>query len=316
MNPYLKQRCACCKGYFAGDEDIVTCPDCGAPVHRICWEKLGHCPYADKHGTGFEWKPEIPKQKTDTPPYFPPDPDNGPDTVFTDENHTASDRTDQTHSQNTDFFGQEENLEKWFKEQEDNFYRNSDANTEKKFMGVSEMELNRFLCPYPGKGAYTANLLKTMALTGKKASLNVFALFLTPIYQFYRRMYLPAILLTFAYVLLSIPQMLFILGNFYGSEAASAMLSNPSYLALNTIFYYISIALSIIMGIFGDRLYLNWAVKKIKSIRENFDDDTSEEYYSALSRAGNPGIRFGLLGLVVLAVISYVVVQVVFSPLM
>ena len=94
------------------------------------------------------------------------------------------------------------------------------------------------------------------------------------------------------------------------------MLSNPSYLALNTIFYYISIALSIIMGIFGDRLYLNWAVKKIKSIRENFDDDTSEEYYSALSRAGNPGIRFGLLGLVVLAVISYVVVQVVFSPLM
>ena len=38
-------------------DDIVVCPDCGAPYHRACYEKQGGCVYADKHGTGFEWTP-------------------------------------------------------------------------------------------------------------------------------------------------------------------------------------------------------------------------------------------------------------------
>lgn len=318
MNPYLKQRCACCKGYFSGDEDIVTCPDCGAPVHRICWEKLGHCPYADKHGTGFEWTPEIPKQKTDTPPYFSPDEPQQEPSDEEDPGYTRYDRNGNTYEQPSSFEQSEEELEKWLREQEDNFYRNSDANNERRYMGVSEMELTRFISPYPGKGAYTLNVLKSLALTGRKATLNVFALFLSPIYQFYRRMYVPAVILAVAFMILNIPQLLFFFSSYAGLDSISAaILSNSSFITLNTVFYYISIALSIFMGIFGDRMYLNWAVKKIISIRQRYaGSETSEEYYQALAKAGNPGFRFALLGLGIMAVISYTVIRIVLLPLL
>ena len=37
-------------------DDIVVCPDCGAPYHRTCYEKMGLCIHAPAHGAGYEWK--------------------------------------------------------------------------------------------------------------------------------------------------------------------------------------------------------------------------------------------------------------------
>ena len=31
------------------------CPDCGAPYHRECYEKLGRCIHTPAHGAGYEW---------------------------------------------------------------------------------------------------------------------------------------------------------------------------------------------------------------------------------------------------------------------
>ena len=39
--------------------DVVVCPDCGAPMHRRCWKEAGACPYAARHGEGFAWAPTI-----------------------------------------------------------------------------------------------------------------------------------------------------------------------------------------------------------------------------------------------------------------
>ena len=49
--------CSVCGKALTDTDDIVVCPDCGAPYHRACYEKQGGCVYADKHGTGFEWTP-------------------------------------------------------------------------------------------------------------------------------------------------------------------------------------------------------------------------------------------------------------------
>jgi hypothetical protein len=49
---------------FSDDDDIVACPVCGAPHHRDCWQKEGHCHYTDKHAEGFVWK----REETVTPP--------------------------------------------------------------------------------------------------------------------------------------------------------------------------------------------------------------------------------------------------------
>ena len=49
-------KCGFCNIAFKDDDDVVFCPDCGAPAHRSCWQQEGECVYADRHGKGFRWQ--------------------------------------------------------------------------------------------------------------------------------------------------------------------------------------------------------------------------------------------------------------------
>ncbi len=81
---YDGYRCPVCEKLFEASDDIVTCPDCGAPHHRECWKQHGHCFYESTHGTEEQWSREkaerqqqddYPKQNRcpncgrDNPPY-------------------------------------------------------------------------------------------------------------------------------------------------------------------------------------------------------------------------------------------------------
>ncbi|MCL2023059.1 MAG: hypothetical protein FWG82_01645 [Oscillospiraceae bacterium] len=56
---YKNTPCPGCDHNMTSDDDVVTCPDCGAPQHRQCWMRENRCVLADKHGEGFAWqKPE------------------------------------------------------------------------------------------------------------------------------------------------------------------------------------------------------------------------------------------------------------------
>lgn len=48
--------CPVCGEKFKETDDIVACPECGAPHHRECWKKEGHCHFQDTHGTSRQWK--------------------------------------------------------------------------------------------------------------------------------------------------------------------------------------------------------------------------------------------------------------------
>lgn len=52
------QSCACCKAYLFEEDDVVYCPVCGAPHHRDCYNKTGHCSLEALHGTENEYNPE------------------------------------------------------------------------------------------------------------------------------------------------------------------------------------------------------------------------------------------------------------------
>ena len=52
---YQNQLCGGCGLPMSEGEDIVFCPECGAPQHRACYEKEGHCVFADRHAEGFSW---------------------------------------------------------------------------------------------------------------------------------------------------------------------------------------------------------------------------------------------------------------------
>ena len=52
---YEGYTCPVCGKAFEETDDIVACPECGAPHHRECWQREGRCHYAADHGTGRQW---------------------------------------------------------------------------------------------------------------------------------------------------------------------------------------------------------------------------------------------------------------------
>lgn len=52
---YEGQTCPVCGRHFGEQDDIVTCPECGAPHHRACWKSEGHCHFENLHGTDKQW---------------------------------------------------------------------------------------------------------------------------------------------------------------------------------------------------------------------------------------------------------------------
>ena len=56
MPKYYGCPCEGCGTPLTLRDDIVVCPDCGAPYHRSCYEKLGRCVHSAAHVTGYEWK--------------------------------------------------------------------------------------------------------------------------------------------------------------------------------------------------------------------------------------------------------------------
>ena len=56
MPKYYGCPCEGCGQPLTLRDDIVVCPDCGAPYHRTCYEKLGRCIHSPTHAAGYEWK--------------------------------------------------------------------------------------------------------------------------------------------------------------------------------------------------------------------------------------------------------------------
>ena len=54
---YTGVPCPVCGKPFADGDDIVVCPECGAPHHRECYKKLGHCALEQQlHAQGLSWQ--------------------------------------------------------------------------------------------------------------------------------------------------------------------------------------------------------------------------------------------------------------------
>ncbi|MDF2566552.1 MAG: hypothetical protein K0R90_8 [Oscillospiraceae bacterium] len=62
MNKFDGVKCPICEKELQQKDDVVVCPDCGAPYHRECIIKEDHCVFEDKHSQGFVWKKPEPKR--------------------------------------------------------------------------------------------------------------------------------------------------------------------------------------------------------------------------------------------------------------
>lgn len=63
MFKYKGVDCPYCHKEFQPTDDIVICPECGAPYHRECVRESGGCVLTELHEKGESWKaPEPPKE--------------------------------------------------------------------------------------------------------------------------------------------------------------------------------------------------------------------------------------------------------------
>lgn len=53
---FTEYKCPVCNEQFKSDDDVVVCPECGAPHHRDCYIKIDHCFYEDKHSDDFSFE--------------------------------------------------------------------------------------------------------------------------------------------------------------------------------------------------------------------------------------------------------------------
>lgn len=256
MVQYMGKACEACKKVFEENEQTVYCPQCGAPLHRACWEKNGGCPYSERHSSGFKWAPPAAE-------------------VWRAEEENIVHIIEERKRR------EEEELDREY--------------GEKKYNGVCEREMMSFMNVKGVESLYRLAVIKRMISEKKLVNLNFCAGLLSPYNQFFHGMLPLGLLLLAVYFVTSIPSAVVYYLALAFPETAEAAVNGYGLLDTVNVMSYLRIGIMFFVSIFGDYLYVQWMVKKIKKIRQSFQDERSEEYLSALAAAGKG--KWGLVGL-------------------
>lgn len=249
------KACESCKKEFTDEAQRVYCPECGAPLHRECWENNGGCPYASRHASGFRWAPSV-------------------DEVWSVQGEQAANAAN----------AEEEKRRQREKEIEERY-------SEKKYNGVSEREMMCFMHVNSFDSLRRLEIFKYMITEKKTMHLNLFSGLLSPMYQFYSGSLVFGAMLLVIYTILNLPSLMIMnILSFQSAEAAEAILSSYSLIDTQNTMMWIRIGIMVIVSLFGDYLYIQHMVSKIKKVRLKFEDEGSDEYLTALAKAGSGGI--------------------------
>ena len=333
-------HCEICGRPFSEDDDKVHCPECGAPMHRVCYNMTHCCPYADLHGKSEE-KPSVPSgfdrngrpvcgicgkpmSDEDEKAYCPicgtpvhtecwkasPECPNryrhasGFDWDSEREKSGAvkkSGSEDPAAEPYTDI--RNISFDKFSDTIIEHPLRSKEDGEELTCRGVKQSELIHFLGLYNISTPRFFSLFMNMANSGKVFSLNLSAWFFAPLYHFYRRMTGPAVLLSLATFILMIPTL--ILEVMYWGRTDTMVINTPLSNAA-TVTSYIMLIVRVAILIFNDYFYMRWSVSKILALRERYKDAAEEEYYAALEHRGNPRLMYVLGGISLIMFLVYI----------
>ncbi len=246
-----KQSCVVCHSYLFEEDDVVYCPECGAPHHRECYNSIGKCGLADAHGTENQYD----KLKQDEPKEEPPK---------QEEQATKEEQPPFTQAP----FGQFATID---------FLGGVKPETVIED-GVTAKEAAKFV---------VSNTMRYIPkfVRGRKPSWN-FLGFISPCGWFLsRKMYKYGIIagvIDLIANLFSIPFTNMIYGGegmAFTPQAMNDMLKDvePNILFLGLIGSSLAIALRVLTGIFGDWIYRKHVIQSVKDIKEN-SEDTETDY--------------------------------------
>lgn len=295
MSRYTGLSCESCKKPFTDHDDVVVCPDCGAPHHRSCYEAQGHCALRDKHSDKFVWQAHMPDAENGRqsrsvicPNCNAANPPHGRycQMCGSPMEHTGAD------AQNT--YGQyAHNAQRYSGQPDSDFNRSGSPAFERwDIDGVTSQELSA----YTGSSSYYfLRQFKLILHTQFNISWNWSALIFNFFYFFYRKMYKVGFALLGFYIASSIPVLLCYFGPTdatittmgvtiaYNSRLAAQ--TAPFVMILNTMRLF----LSIWCAVFANKLYLKNTLQNIKRFKnESGIPEETPEYYSGLYYHGRP----------------------------
>ena len=264
MGKYTGIPCAACGRLFEEGDDIVVCPVCGAPHHRECYAKLGHGALEERHALGEAWQPPKGKQG-DNPALVicntcgAQTPADEPFCINCGQRLDLPPRQEQPSPGGSYYIPGVGPI-----------HKNAtigDASMEELAMFVgpnAQFFLPRFQAIHQRKSSF---------------SWNWSAFFLNIFYFFYRKMYLVGGVLMLVSMVTMIPSVVFtneymklflqsITGQVipYNEELMIQMSSIQQYIRIGQM------ALSLTLGMFANKLYLNHAQKVIRKTKEEFGE--------------------------------------------
>lgn len=277
MPKYYGCPCEGCGEPLTLKDDIVVCPDCGAPYHRTCYEKLGRCIHSPAHAAGYEW--HFPYQDAELRTC----PSCGERTLRSEETcrccgaalppETEADEqlNDRKAAQDEQHGGFD--YERFYRQYEqqtmDPLHRNLQAAFGKDELidGIPSSDW----MDYIGKAApIYLNDYSRMQLQRTKVSMCFPALIFGPFYFFYRKAWKPAFAFLAAEMVLAIPTVLDLMQ--ITESPLTAGLSTGVLVVLSRIVSLLSFVLVLVRTLFAKWLYRKSAAEHIRRIRKEFPD--------------------------------------------
>ena len=301
MPKYYGCPCEGCGKPLTLQDDIVVCPDCGAPYHRDCYEKLGRCIHAPAHAAGYEWKFPYQESELCTCPAcgertlrsesvcrccgaaLPPEGAQEP-----------ADRADSDeHSEEFDYSTFYRQFQETGAPQVDPLRQTYQAafGKEEVMDGIPCKDWADFIGP--ASPAYLSAYCR-MQLSHTKTSMSFSAMLFGPFYFFYRKAWKPAFGFLAAELLLAAPTFIEML-QLSGSALAPAM-SASALTKVARVCAVLSFVLMLVRGMYGKWLYRKSAADHIRRIQSEFPD--AQQRQAVLRAQG--GVSFGAVFLCVL----------------
>ena len=287
------KQCQMCNAYLFDDDDVVYCPECGAPHHRECYNQLGHCALEHLHGTDEQYNDKVTVE--------PEKEEKNDDTEEVSGDMVKCQMCDTEYEKDVSRCPEcgAPNLKKLGGGYAVlDFLGGVPANADLG-EGVTADEAKKFV--FANSYRYIPKFFEMRF--GKKSSWNWLAFLLPGPWMLSRKMYGLGLLFSaislvgslftsvFQFVLNQNIEVFsneaiieFMIGDFSFSQHGGAFV-------LAIIGTFITAATHLVAGIFGDRFYRNHTIASVKAIKENDD-----EYDEAWRKSGGVNIWAMLLG--------------------
>ncbi len=302
------QKCPVCNAYLFDNDDVVFCPECGAPHHRECFASIGRCAYKEFHGTDKEYRRPEPKPEQDNsnnPPKTEYKVVDSPDATSTvcatcksvfDKNLSVCPHCGTPKGYQTTPFGSPIIMIDAF----------GGVAKDEVIDGVSATDLKDYVAVNSQR--YLPRFKKLNKKN--KASWNWGAFLFPHAWFFYRKIYLPGVfffLMSFLFslmassinlVLSSAPEEIYksytVMYQYIADNLATF---DKSIVVISILGLLGGLVLRIISGAFGDWFYRKSAIESIKKVKENDDQNLDIPLALRLRKKGAVNSFLGLIGL-------------------